>query len=93
MEKQIRQEGCAACKLADKCHIAEANEKSGLAALLAFGIPLVLMLAALLIVKLLGQSEGIAALSMLVLLAVYYFILWLQRRRIAKCMAYHVEEQ
>ena len=85
--KQIRNEGCAACKLADKCHIAEANEKSGLAVLLAFGVPLVLMLAVLLILKVLGYSEGVAALSMLAVLAVYYIILWLMRRRITLCLS------
>lgn len=65
---------------------------AGKAAAIAFGIPLLLMLAALLAALSAGWSEGVAALLMIGILAVYYIVVWAFRSRLSKNISFYLEE-
>ena len=59
--------------------------------LLAFGLPLLLMLAVFFVASALGTNQGIAALLMLGALIPYYFIVWCFRHRIARHVIFRIE--
>ena len=61
------------------------------ALLLAFGLPLLLMLAVFFAATGLGATQGVAALLMLGSLVPYYFILWCVRHRIARQVVFRIE--
>ena len=60
------------------------------ALLWAFGVPFVLLMAVLILVLLLTGNEGWAALSALVALVPYYFILWLMRNKMREQLAFTI---
>ena len=60
------------------------------AVLLCYVVPLVILVSALALPISLGVSEGIAALLSLTVTALYYFVLWLFRNRIAKRVVFTI---
>ena len=68
-----------------------AKQTVGLTAvLLCYVVPLVILVSALALPISLGVSEGIAALLSLTVTALYYFVLWLFRNRIAKRVVFTI---
>ena len=57
----------------------------------AFGVPFILLLLVLVLVLLLTGDEGWAALSALLSLVPYYFILWLLRDKMREQLAFTIE--
>lgn len=66
---------------------------AGMAATIAFGIPLLLMLVVLLSTLSAGASEGTAAVAMLGVTAAYYLVIWLFRSRLARSISFYIEEE
>ena len=64
----------------------------GRALLIGFGFPLMLMLATLVISRLVGCSEGLSALLMLLSLIPYYIIVWMCRDSIARQVTFRLED-
>lgn len=62
------------------------------ALLLGFGLPLLLMLAALAVTKTAGGSDGLSALLMLAVLVPYYICIWLMRSRISHSISFQIEK-
>ena len=70
-----------------------AKQTVGLTAvLLCYVVPLVILVGALALPISLGVSEGIAALLSLTVTALYYFVLWLFRHKIAKRVVFTIQE-
>ena len=57
---------------------------------LGYGLPLVLMVVTLFLVRLLSGSDGAAALSAIAILIPYYILLYLFRARIAKKVSFFI---
>lgn len=57
---------------------------------LGYGIPLVLMVVTLFLVRLISGSDGAAALSAIAILIPYYILLYLFRTRIAKQVSFSI---
>ena len=72
--------------------VSASKEVANRALLLGFGVPLLLMIAALLIVLRWTGDEGIAALASLGALIPYYVILWLLRDSIRQQVSFRIEE-
>ena len=72
--------------------VSTSKEVANRALLLGFGVPLLLMIAALLIVLRWTGDEGIAALTSLGALIPYYVILWLLRDSIRQQVSFRIEE-
>lgn len=58
---------------------------------LGYGIPLVLMVVTLFLVRLLSGSDGAAALSAIAILIPYYILLYLFRARIAQKVKFNID--
>ena len=63
------------------------------ALVLGFGLPFLLMIAVLVIVLHVTDNEGVAALSALGSLLLYYGLLWLQRESIQRGISFRIEEK
>lgn len=61
------------------------------ALLIGFGLPLVVLVCTLVSLLALGYDEGTAALTALAMLAPYYGVVWLLRRRIGRNVAFAIE--
>lgn len=59
---------------------------------LGYGIPLVLMVATLFLVRLLTASDGAAAFSSIAILVPYYILLYLFRSRIAQKVSFNISK-
>ena len=79
-------------KVGDAVTVAASRQMATQALLLAFGLPLVIMLAVLLAVLSLTGREGLSALCALGALLPYYGVLWLLRGRLQQRMAFWIEE-
>ena len=79
-------------KVGDAVTVAASRQMATQALLLAFGLPLVIMLAVLLAVLSLTGREGLSALCALGSLLPYYGVLWLLRGRLQQRMAFWIEE-
>ena len=79
-------------KVGDAVTVAASRQMATQALLLAFGLPLVIMLAVLLAVLSLTGREGLSALCALGALLPYYGVLWLFRGRLQQRMAFWIEE-
>ena len=79
-------------KVGDAVTVAASRQMATQALLLAFGLPLVIMLAVLLAVLSLTGREGLSALCALGALLPYYGVLWLLRGRLQRRMAFWIEE-
>ena len=79
-------------KVGDAVTVAASRQMATQALLLAFGLPLVIMLAVLLVILSLTGREGLSALCALGSLLPYYGVLWLLRSRLQQRMAFWIEE-
>ena len=79
-------------KVGDAVTVAASRQMATQALLLAFGLPLVIMLAVLLVILSLTGREGLSALCALGALLPYYGVLWLLRGRLQQRMAFWIEE-
>lgn len=60
--------------------------------IIGFVFPLALILSILLIMKITGTSDEKAALTAIISLVPYYFLIWIFRKRIAKNISFKIEE-
>lgn len=79
-------------KVGDVVNVAASQQMAARALLLAFGLPLLIMLVVLLMVLGLTGREGLAALCGVAALLPYYAVLWLFRGRLQKRLAFWIEE-
>ena len=77
--------------LNQKVNVKMAIGQGNKAAILAYLIPIVLMLAVLFICLGLGLNEGVSALISIIALIPYYIILYLQRDKLKKRFEYTIE--
>ena len=63
------------------------------ALVLGFGLPFLLMIAVLVIVLHVTDNEGVAALSALGSMLLYYGLLWLRRESIQRGISFRIEEK
>ena len=78
-------------KLMQKVNVNMAIGQGNKAAVLAYLIPIILMLAVLFICLGLGLNEGLAALLGIVAMIPYYIVLYLQRDKLKKKFEYSIE--
>ena len=78
-------------KVGQQVTVSTSGQVAVKALLWAFGVPFVLLMAVLILVLLLTGNEGWAALSALVALVPYYFILWLMRNRIQQRISFQLD--
>lgn len=78
-------------QLFQKVKVVMAVGQGNKAAILAYLVPIVLLLAALFICLGIGLSEGLAALIGIAVLIPYYFILYLRRNQLKKKFDYRIE--
>lgn len=62
------------------------------AVMLAFTVPLLLLLAVVIGCSALGLSDGVAAVCALAVLVPYYIVLFLMRGRLDRCFRFRIEE-
>lgn len=75
----------------DSVVVGTSGQTAGMALLMGFGLPLILLLAVLAVMLSVGAGEGSAALAALCALVPYYILLWSQRHRIARKIAFSIE--
>lgn len=80
-------------KVGDAVTVAASQQMATQALLLAFGLPLVILLAVLLVVLSVTGREGLAALCGLAALLPYYAVLWFTRKRLQKRLAFWIEDK
>lgn len=78
-------------QLFQKVKVVMAVGQGNKAAILAYLVPIILLLAALFICLGIGLSEGLAALIGIIVLIPYYFILYLRRDQLKKKFDYRIE--
>lgn len=78
-------------QLFQKVKVVMAVGQGNKAAVLAYLVPIILLLSALFICLGIGLSEGLAALIGIVVLIPYYFILYLRRDQLKKKFDYRIE--
>ena len=77
----------------DSVTVSTSQTVAGRALLLAFGLPLVLLLIVLAAMLMAGNDEGMSAVAALMVLLPYYIILWLCRERIAGNISFFLSPQ
>ena len=77
-------------KAGDSVTVFTSPSAAGRALTLGFGVPLLLLLAVLAAMLAAGTDEGASALTALAMLAIYYFIVWLCRDRVAKGIRFYI---
>lgn len=88
MSTKTNSSGCSACKLSSVCSLEGKDQEcvptaiAFKAIMWAFGLPLLLMFAMLLVGSLLHWSDGVKALSMLGSLIPYYILLRIYRNKL-----------
>ena len=78
-------------KVGDDVMVIASRDVANRSLLLGFGLPLLILVGALLFVLQLTGNEGFAALSGLLALIPYYFIIWLCRKKIQQQLAFSIE--
>ena len=78
-------------KVGDVVTVLASKTTAGLALLMAFGLPLMLMLVLLVVMLTAGVSEVVTAFVMLTSLIPYYIIIWCMRKRIASRLIFWIE--
>ena len=78
-------------KVGDDVMVIASRDVANRSLLLGFGIPLLILVGVLLFVLQLTGNEGFAALSGLLALIPYYFIIWLCRKKIQQQLAFSIE--
>ena len=79
-------------KVGDAVTVAASQQMATRALLLAFGLPLVLLLVVLFTVLAVTGREGLSALSGLAALVPYYAVLWLTRKRLQQRLAFWIQD-
>ena len=79
-------------KVGDTVTVAASQQMATQALLLAFGLPLMILLAVLFVVLVSTGREGLAALCGLAALLLYYGVLWLFRNRMQQRLAFWIED-
>ena len=79
-------------QVGDAVTVAASRQMATQALFLAFGLPLLIMLAVLLAVLSLTGREGLAALCGLGILLPYYAVLWCFRKRLQQRLAFWIEK-
>lgn len=77
----------------DEVVVAASRQLVSQALLLAFGLPLVILLAVLLLVLSMTDREGLAALCGLAALLPYYVVLWFARGQLQRRLAFWIEDK
>ena len=78
-------------KIGQQVTVSTSGQVAAKALLWAFGVPFVLLMVVLVLVLLLTDNEGWAALGALVALVPYYIILWLLRDKMREQLAFRIE--
>ena len=78
-------------KVGDSVTVCASRDVANRALLLGFGLPFLILVFVLLVAFKLLSDEGLAALTALVALVPYYFVLYLLRDRIQQKMAFFIE--
>ena len=78
-------------KVGDSVTVCASRDVANRALLLGFGLPFLILVFVLLVAFNLLSDEGLAALTALVALVPYYFVLYLLRDRIQQKMAFFIE--
>ena len=78
-------------KVGDSVTVCASRDVANRALLLGFGLPFLILVFVLLVAFNLLSDEGLAALTALVVLVPYYFVLYLLRDRIQQKMAFFIE--
>ena len=101
----VQTSACASCKVAHHCNASEKTEKIIEVPLShdmkvvrwslawAFGLPVVLMIVALILTSLLGGDELMAAMMAVGALAVYYIFLWCMRPLLNRQLVFAIEKR
>ena len=91
-EKEITVTSGNAGKLVagDRVTIAMQASQGGKAAVYAYLVPTIILVAAILVLAVLGLNEGIAALAAVALLVPYYLILYLNRNRLKEKFSFDI---
>lgn len=79
-------------KVGDAVTVAASQQMATRALLLAFGLPLVLLLVVLFTVLAVTGREGFSALCGLATLVPYYTVLWLTRKRLQQRLAFWIQD-
>ncbi len=79
-------------KVGDTVTVAASQQMATRALLLAFGLPLVLLLVVLFTVLAVTGREGLSALCGLAALVPYYAVLWLTRKRLQQRLAFWIQD-
>ena len=82
----------AGYRIGQEVMVTASSDVAGLALLLAFGIPFLLLIIVLYVVLRATDNEGMAALSALFALVPYYLLLWLLRDNIGYRVSFQIEE-
>ena len=64
---------------------------AGIALLLGFGLPMVILVATLILATRITDNEATAALTALAMLIPYYLIVWLLREHISRRITFQIE--
>ena len=93
-EKIVDVFGCDSAKYAtgQTVTVWASKDVANRALVLGFGIPFLLLVGVLMAVLYLTDNEGVAALSAIGSLLLYYFLLWLRRDSIQQQISFHLEE-
>ena len=87
----VRMSDTSRWSVGDRVVVAASQQMANQALLYAFGVPLVLLVAVLVVVLLLTGREGLAGLCGILSLVPYYGILYLRRSSLQKRMAFWIE--
>lgn len=79
-------------KAGDRVRVVGSYGSGMKAVALSFGLPLLLLVAGIMVNRLI-MDEATAVVIALAVLGVYYFVLWLLRRRMAKEFVFSIEKQ
>ena len=93
-EKMIEVECTDACRysVGQAVTVTGSASQGMKAVLLACGVPVLLLIAAVAIVELCGISEAVAALAALGVMIPYFFVLWLLRDRLKNVFKFRITE-
>ena len=71
--------------------VTASRDVAGIALLLGFGLPMVILVSTLILATRVTDSEATAALTALAMLVPYYLIVWMLRERISQRITFQIE--
>lgn len=78
-------------KVGDSVVVCASRNVANRALLLGFGVPFLVLVGVLVLTLLVTGNEGLAAMSGLLALVPYYFVLWLCRHHIRESLSFYLE--